>query len=264
MKRALGAQGQAALRECARRNALLAFDFDGTLAPIVPQPEQAKLRPETRRLLVQLARQKPCLVLSGREPPDLADRLRGIALVGHIGNHGASFGLGVAARAAAIARAKRWRLQLDEQLGGRSDIELTDQGISLAIHFRRASNPAAARRAIRRAIEALPRACAMDGKYVVNVLPADFAHKGSVLRTIARAKGAATVLFVGDDVTDEAAFRTAVAPCFVTIRVGRASRSGASYYLSSQSEIDDLLQILLTLSRGASASQRSTRRRKSS
>jgi trehalose-6-phosphatase len=82
-----------------------------------------------------------------------------------------------------------------------------------------------------------------------------------VLRRIARAKGATTVLFVGDDVTDEAAFHTAVAPCFVTIRVGRDSRSGASYYLSSQSEIDDLLRTLLMLSRGPSAAQRPTRRR---
>lgn len=264
MKRALGAEGQAALRECARRDALLAFDFDGTLAPIVPRPEEAKLRPETHRLLVQLARERSCLVLSGREPPDLAGRLRGIALVGCVGNHGASFGLGAAARKAAIARASRWRLQLDEQLGGRSDIELTDQGISLAVHFRRASNPAATRRTIRRAVAALPRACALDGKFVVNVLPADFAHKGSVLRTIARNKGAATVLFVGDDVTDEAAFRMAVAPCFVTIRVGRDSNSAARYYLSSQSEIDELLRTLLTPSRGPSDAQRPTRRRKSS
>ena len=117
--------------------------------------------------------------------------------------------------------------------------------MSLAIHYRRAANRAAARRTIRHAIEALPGARALDGKCVVNVLPVAYAHKGLVLRTIARARRATHVLFVGDDVTDEAAFRTAVAPHYVTVRVGRGAQSAASYSLGSQAGIDELLRILL-------------------
>jgi trehalose 6-phosphate phosphatase len=250
MRRVLGTAGQVALGKCACQGALLAFDFDGTLAPIVAEPRRAALRPETHRLLAQLARQQPCLVLSGREPADLAARLRGIPLVGLVGNHGASFGLGSAARAAARAQAIRWRRRLAKRLEGRAGLQIQDEGMSLAIHFRGASDPPGARRAIRRAVKALPGACALDGKYVVNVLPAAFAHKGIVLQTIARESRSTSVLFVGDDVTDEAAFRTAVAPRYLTIRVGRDAESAASFYLSSQADIDELLKTLLRRTEG--------------
>jgi len=43
------------LGEQARTQPLLAFDFDGTLAPIVPRPEDAAMRPRTRELLLELA-----------------------------------------------------------------------------------------------------------------------------------------------------------------------------------------------------------------
>jgi trehalose 6-phosphate phosphatase len=242
---ALGEAGRAALAECARRGALLAFDFDGTLAPIVADPDQAALRPATRRLLGRLARRQPCLVLSGRSPSDLRRRLHGIGLVTLVGNHGAAFGLRPAARRAARARASRWRRQLAQRLAGRPGLRLEDNGVSLAVHFRRAPDRAAARRAIRRAIAALPGARALDGKCVVNVLPVRGTHKGDVLRRVARARGASAVLYVGDDLTDEDAFGTRVARRYVTVRVGRASGSLAQYALAAQREIDALLALLL-------------------
>lgn len=257
MKHALGTHGKAALLQCARQGALLAFDFDGTLAPIVADPHRAALRPETHQLLVHLSRQQPCLVLSGRGPQDLASRLGGISLVELVGNHGASFGLGPAARAAAIARSARWRVQLTEQLAGRTGLQIEDQGVSLAVHFRRTPDRTAARRAIRRAVDALPGACALDGKCVVNVLPVAFANKGMVLRSIARERRVTSALFVGDDVTDEAAFRADVAPRYMTVRVGRSTGSAAGYFLNNQSEIDELLHTLLRLP----SSPRSTLRR---
>lgn len=242
---ALGTNGRAALAECARRGGLLAFDFDGTLAPLVADPGRAALRPETRRLLTRLAARQACLVLSGREPADLARRLHGIPLIECVGNHGAGFGQGPKARAAAVARAARWRERLAEQIAGRPGLQLEDNGVSLAVHYRRAPDRPSARRAIRCAVEALPGAHAMDGKCVVNVLPAASAHKGAVLRAIARARGARHVLYVGDDLTDETAFRTAVAPHYVTVRVGRGGPSAANFRLAGQSQIDELLRVLL-------------------
>src|SRR5437763_15777992 len=49
---------------------LLAFDFDGTLAPIVINPAEARMRPETKELLTRVSELYPCVVISGRAGPD--------------------------------------------------------------------------------------------------------------------------------------------------------------------------------------------------
>src|SRR6266536_2981490 len=67
MKTILSVDGRGALDDLAARRALLAFDFDGTLAPIVGDRDAAQMRPETRRLLRALALLYPCAVISGRE-----------------------------------------------------------------------------------------------------------------------------------------------------------------------------------------------------
>ena len=245
MKPILGREGRAALAGCRERGALLAFDFDGTLAPIVADPALAALRPSTRRLLARLARRSTCVVLSGRAVDDVAARLAGVGIVHVVGNHGAAFALTPSARAAARSRAARWLARLSAALEGRPGLRLEDNGLSLAVHYRRAPDPQAARRAIRRAARALPGVRLLDGKRVVNVLPARAPHKGAVLAALARRLRAHCVLFLGDDLTDEAAFATPVAPAYVTVRVGRSRASAAAFVLSSQREVDALLRELL-------------------
>lgn len=233
------------MRQCVRQGALLAFDFDGTLAPIVADPERAVLRAETRRLLARLAMRHACLVISGRQPEDLAVRLAGVGRVELVGNHGASFDLKPAELKAALARAARWRTRLAGELSGRKDVRLEDNGLSLAVHYRRSRDRSAALHEITRAIGSLAGACALNGRDVVNVLPASFTHKGAVIQTIAERRGLSHVLFAGDDITDELAFRTAAAPHYLTIRVGCSSESAARYCLPSQEQIDELLHSLL-------------------
>src|SRR5262245_22056428 len=58
----------------AHSNVLLAFDYDGTLAPIAPTPDAAQMRRDTRQLLTQVARLYPCIVISGRALDDLTRR----------------------------------------------------------------------------------------------------------------------------------------------------------------------------------------------
>jgi len=256
VKRALGREGRAALAACREPGALLAFDFDGTLAPIVADPARAALRPSTRRLLERLARRQPCLVLSGRAAEDVAARLGSVGLAQVVGNHGAAFALRPAARTAARARAARWRARLEATLDGRPGLRLEDNGVSLAVHYRGAPDPAAARRAIRRAARSLPGARLLDGKRVVNVLPAGAPHKGAVLADIARRRRARCVLYVGDDLTDESAFAAVVAPRFVTVRVGRSRDSAAAYALDGQRQIDALLRALLRPARSVRPGRR--------
>ena len=76
------------LTSFASSNVLVAFDFDGTLAPIVPKPSRARMRARTRRLLDAVARRYPCVVISGRALNDIEERVEGIPLWHVAGNHG--------------------------------------------------------------------------------------------------------------------------------------------------------------------------------
>ncbi|HEV2447687.1 MAG TPA: trehalose-phosphatase, partial [Candidatus Sulfopaludibacter sp.] len=73
----------------AAEKTLCAFDYDGTLAPIVAHPASARMRAGTSRLLARVAALYPCAVISGRARRDLHERLAGTGVKRVIGNHGA-------------------------------------------------------------------------------------------------------------------------------------------------------------------------------
>lgn len=73
----------------AKERTLCAFDFDGTLSPIVEHPDLAVMRARTRDLLSCLAVLYPCIIVSGRARADILEMLSGIKVVQVIGNHGA-------------------------------------------------------------------------------------------------------------------------------------------------------------------------------
>src|SRR4051794_20939294 len=75
MKYMLSRQNREIIAQLAWSNVLLAFDFDGTLSPIVTIPEQARMRARTRRLFGLVSQRYPCVVISGRAAADVAARL---------------------------------------------------------------------------------------------------------------------------------------------------------------------------------------------
>ena len=76
------------LRTFARTRVLLAFDYDGTLSPIAPTPEQARLPASTRRLPHRVAKHYPLVVISGRALADISERVADIGVRHIFGNHG--------------------------------------------------------------------------------------------------------------------------------------------------------------------------------
>ena len=88
MEHLFGPAGQADLADAIARRPLLAFDFDGTLAPIVARPADARMPAATLRRLRLVARHLPLAVISGRALDDLRRRI-GIDSVHLVGNHGA-------------------------------------------------------------------------------------------------------------------------------------------------------------------------------
>lgn len=90
----LSEEGGQVIQRVAESHALLAFDYDGTLAPIMEDRDAAALSSETQRLLRTASLPYPCAVISGRARADVAARVSGIPLVAVVGNHGREVGQG--------------------------------------------------------------------------------------------------------------------------------------------------------------------------
>jgi trehalose 6-phosphate phosphatase len=241
MKHILAKANRGRLVQIARADALLGFDFDGTLAPIVAARESALMRKTTRRLLAEVARLYPCVVVSGRAQADVARRLRGIGLRAVIGNHGIE---PAHASEALRIQVRRWLAELTRSLAPLRGIDVEDKGFSLTIHTRRVREKRKARAAISRAVSALEGARVVGGKEVVNVLPLGAPDKGIALERERARAGCDQALYVGDDLTDEDVFARGRPGRLLAIRVGKMRGSHASYCLRGQREIDELLRVL--------------------
>ena len=243
MKDILSDEARAVLEDVGQRRMLLAFDFDGTLAPLVHDRDAARVPESTKRLLRLVCVLHPCAVVSGRSRRDLVRRLDGIPLAAIVGNHGAEAGHGPvdeSVRKRVIAWRESARAAL-ETVGG---VEIEDKGLSVAIHYRRARDVEAAERAVTAVAKSLPRARVFPGHAVVNVAPPEAHDKGlAVAGLLARFMPRHKAVFVGDDATDEDAFRSPVVE--VGIRVEPSASSAARYFIGSQDRLDDLLRALL-------------------
>jgi trehalose 6-phosphate phosphatase len=250
----LSPQGREELRRLAHVRTLYAFDFDGTLAPIVADPAQARAAERVLRPLAQLAQVVPVAVVSGRAQRDLIERLP-CEIAYLVGNHG-NEGLPQEPDVAQFERTcRRWRASLELQLLAPEarGVWLEDKGSSLSLHYRAAPDPAAASVLLRSLAQGLvPQPTVIDGKMVVNLLPPDAMTKFEALRLLAQHAGVEQVLFVGDDDTDEIVFERAP-PHWTTVRIDPAGRSAARFFLEEQASIEVLLAHLLADQSEASA-----------
>jgi len=228
----------------AREDALLAFDFDGTLAALVDDPQAAALAEPTRMLLSALAAHRRCAVLSGRALDDLRARLAGLPLVALVGNHGLEVD-GVPPPEALRHRVHAWGRELQGRLEGEPGVRVEDKGLSLSVHFRGAPAPGRAEATIRAAADALPGARVFGGHAVVNCVPEGAPDKGAALRGLLVAAQAPAALYVGDDQTDESAFALAGEFPLLSVRVGPEAGTRAQYVLADRSAVDALLHALL-------------------
>lgn len=232
---------QADLRAFTGGRVLLAFDFDGVLAPIVPTPPQAHLRAGTRRLLAQVATRYPCIVLSGRRRDDLMPRVEGIPFVQVIGNFGHEL---TSHNRRPPSRVHEWLAVLEARLGHESGVRLEDKGYSLAVHYRHAPDQSRARRAVVAAVKGLDGARLLDGTLALTVLPAEGPNKGVALQAARQKARCDRAFYIGDDGTDEDAFISAPPDQLLSVRVGPGATQ-AAYRLHAQEEIDELLRRFL-------------------
>jgi len=246
MRHILSASNRPVLKKFAGPNTLLAFDFDGTLARIVPNPDAASMQRSTETLLTRLAGRCPCVVISGRALRDVRARLRGVGMRGIVGNHG----IEPWSTLPAIRKTVRsWLPLLKNNLRQYPGVVIEDKGFSITVHYRDTPHKRKVREAVAAAAKKLGGVRLLGGNQVVNVMLAGTPHKGIALQRELRRLGCDKAMFIGDADTDEDAFALHHPKRLLTVRIGRKKRSHARYYLRSQREIDRFLRALLELRR---------------
>ncbi|MFH0839962.1 MAG: trehalose-phosphatase [Candidatus Omnitrophota bacterium] len=239
------------------------LDYDGTLTPIKNTPAEAKMSAEARKVLKRLAKKgrNKVAIISGRSLKDIK-KIVGISGILYVGNHGLemegpkiTFKCPVTpAYIGILGKIKR------ELAAGLSKIEgviIEDKGLTLSVHFRQVKKkdelpvktifynsvrPYIKKRAIR----------VTSGKKVFEVRPPLRWNKGNAVMwllahsTALGAKRGTIPIYIGDDVTDEDAFK-ALRKRGITVFVGNAPLSKAKYYLEDSEEVIKFLKMILFL-----------------
>jgi trehalose 6-phosphate phosphatase len=243
---------------------LLLADYDGTLAKIVGRPEDAVLSTGVRQKLITLARKSKIStgVISGRRIAELKS-LVAIEGIYYAGNHGMEIegpGLSFICPGAEAARPVIDGLarELAAALKGIAGVIVQEKGFSLSVHYRLAPDKedivtsAVKRITAPHVDKGEIRVYAM--KKVWEIRPPIDWDKGKAVAFIGRQISARLSLsrlltiYLGDDTTDEDAFRVVRPPAGWSIFVGEKNRtSAADYFLNSTAEVETFLTRLLEL-----------------
>jgi len=246
------------IQEIGRRGDRLAvfLDYDGTLTPIVSHPEDASLSDSMRQTLRSLAARLPVAILSGRDLEDVRGRVLVDGIV-YAGSHGFDIAgagglrrqLGQAYLPVLDAAENELREALDDIAGA----QLERKHFSVAAHYRNVHENDAGRVAL--AVEAVAarhrELRRIDGKKVYELVPDIDWNKGKavlwLLETLEVERGKALPIYIGDDRTDEDAFR-ALEKRGVGILVSeRAQATAANYCLNNPEEVERFLEELVAV-----------------
>jgi trehalose 6-phosphate synthase/phosphatase len=266
---------RAARRIAGTDRLLVAADFDGTLAPIVENPPDARAVPDAVENLHALSALPgtTVAVVSGRSLADLQTLLGDPGGLFLIGSHGAERrlppGISPAApvgpRALTDAEASRleWlRGTLDRIRRRHPMIRLEPKPVGIAVHLRQTdeADARAVQQEITTEIAADPAIRTMYGKKVLE-LSVVAVDKGAALQALRALTGSTDAVYLGDDVTDENAFTT-LGPRDLGVKVGPGDTL-ARLRVESPTAVADLLGVLLS-ARSAWSHRREHRSRRGS
>jgi len=198
---------------------LVAFDYDGTLSPIVDDPSRAHPEPEIVEGLARLSGHVDLVAVITGRPAQLAVDLAGFAqtpgledlvVIGHYGMErwdACSGELGTVDPPAGVAVVKAKLPELLSSLG-LADAEIEDKGLSVAVHVRNVDDSGSAFDSMVQPLRNLAQSAGLvaePGRKVVELRPPGM-DKGRALRELVRETRVGAVMFVGDDLGDLAAF----------------------------------------------------------
>lgn len=240
-----GAAGLSALlAEPAR--AVVALDYDGTLAPIVDRPEDAVPAPGALAALARVARTVGAVALiTGRPARDVVslarlDRAPGLASLHVLGQYGLQrwdartgrFESPEPLPGVEVARQRLPDLLADAPEG----VAVEDKQQALVVHFRRTADPDSALESVREPLMRLATEVGLEphpGRRVLELRPPGY-DKGGALRGLLRERDARSVLFAGDDLGD--------LPAYDAVDEARSSGTPGVLVCSRSPEVTGLME----------------------
>lgn len=237
---------------------VLLLDFDGTLAEFNPDPAAPELTLERYDLLMSIARHDGMSlgIVSGRRLDDLRRRTRLPDHVYHAGLHGLEIEVSGARTThpdlpCAIERLDGLAPCLRKLLDEFPDVYIEDKGASVAVHTRRLPADMHERTFARADVLAVPWIAKnyvrrLEGNAVVEYLPNIHGHKGEATKFIVadvetKLQRPAWVAYLGDDITDEDAFRAITSGIGVLIGL---RPTAATHKLDGIPDVDRFLRWL--------------------
>ena len=240
------------------------LDYDGTLTPIVDRPERAQLSAEMREAMRALARHATVAVISGRDLEDVRARV-GLAELFYAGSHGFDI---------AGPRGRHWTYEegapflpfLDEaerELRARLDrihgALVERKRFAIAVHYRNVpeESVAAVEATVDEALARAPKLRKSSGKKVFELQPGIEWHKGKAIHWLFHAldldRPDVLPFYIGDDLTDEDAFRALRNRGLAIMVRDEPRRTQAHYALENPDEVKDFLTKLTDLASGGAA-----------
>jgi trehalose-phosphatase len=242
------------LEEVGRRIAaapglVLFLDYDGTLAPLADQPEQAELPEATRAALQTLVQQQVPLTIIGTHPVADLRSCVGLREAIYAGNHGLEISgpdFKFQEETTAVYREPLRELAADlaERLRPIAGAFVQDRGLCISLNHRRvpADGEEELRRIIHSALANTDHPFQLHTRQkVYDIRPRVYWNRGTAVTWIREHLGNqdALPIYVGDDAADEEAF--AALPEGVTVKVGCAANSLAQYRVEDTERVREFL-----------------------
>ncbi|GAA3145336.1 trehalose-phosphatase [Streptomyces echinatus] len=230
------------------RTALIGLDFDGTLAPIVADPEQARAHPAAVPALAALAPKIASVAVITGRPAELAVRYGGfdgvpglehLTVLGHYGAErwdAATGTLTAPAPHPGVAAVRAELPALLERIGAGEGTWIEEKGRAVAVHTRRAADPQATFESLRTPLAGLAARHGLivePGRMVLELRPPGM-DKGVALLDHARTTGAGCVVYAGDDLGD--------LPAFAAVDELRKNGTPGLLVCSGSTEVTELAQ----------------------
>lgn len=233
------------------------LDYDGTLTPIVEDPAEAKISEATRKIVRRLAKQYSVAIISGRDLDDVR-KMAGIDDIAYAGSHGFDI-IGPGGRHRDQERGKRFLLALDraekdlaKALESIPGARIERKLFAIAVHYRQVDRAKLdeLEKRFDEVLSRYPELRKTGGKKIFELRPNVEWDKGkalfSMLESLYTDSSRVLPVYIGDDETDEDAFR-AISNRGITIVVGTEKRQTAAHY--SLRNPDEAVQFLHELAK---------------